>query len=140
MPSLFMLGKMLFGVFCSLAVFYRFFAGLCLAAVCFLYAAALAGFLSFCLAHGLGFQWRCFFATYSLPCTGLLAQCGFRAFAHRLAGARAWLAGFVWLAWLGRGSLPFSALGAGLAGGRFSGLALGGLGGGAGWKSPGSGA
>ncbi|MDC7716738.1 hypothetical protein PQU95_05855 [Vogesella sp. DC21W] len=51
-----------------------------------------------------------------------------------------WFAGFARLAWLWRGSLFFSALGAGLAGGRLSGLALGGLGGGAGWKSPGSGA
>ncbi|MBP7579452.1 MAG: hypothetical protein KA757_00375 [Vogesella sp.] len=57
-----------------------------------------------------------------------------------LLPAAALLAGLLRVAWLWRVSLPFSALGAGLTGGRFSGLALGGLGSGAGWKSPGSGA
>lgn len=75
--------------------------------------------------------WRALLAGFLACCLFLLAF---------LLLVLACFAGFVWLAWLGRGSLPFSALGAGLAGGRFSGLALGGLGSGAGWKSPGSGA
>ncbi|WP_206208775.1 hypothetical protein [Vogesella mureinivorans] len=69
---------------------------------------------------------------------GLLA-CGLFLLAFLLLSL-AFFVVFVWFACCCRVSLRFSGAGAGLAGGKFSGLALGALGRGAGWKSPGSGA